>query len=314
MASRVAETSGQVRGTPAYMAPECWDGVILPASDVYAWGIMAYLLLTGTLPFRVSINELAFAHLQKSPKPLRSLAPNCPQDIAELITHCLSKDPNDRPQNGGELLRRLGPTEQTIPGNFDAALPKQSLFFGSRLDAGTTAIAYSANTRFVYGGGVSGVVHKAAGAGLIAAEKAILGPDSESTLQAGVAFPTAAFDLEKTGIRRIYHAVTLYWNSFSSGYSRTHSDAYLEDISSAVEDTCRQSFLDPSVKSLAIPLMGLRIGLKQYSVSQKQVIAANVRGLWRFRLKQALAPSTISGEELERIRLTIFDSSKQTLR
>jgi len=48
-----APPSSSIAGTPAYMAPEQWDGVVDARADQYAWGIVAYELLSGVRPVTV---------------------------------------------------------------------------------------------------------------------------------------------------------------------------------------------------------------------------------------------------------------------
>ena len=71
--------SGEVLGTPSFMAPEQIDpklGEIGPATDVYALGATLYFLLTGRAPFAAAtVTNLLFAILQKPPPDPRSLAP-----------------------------------------------------------------------------------------------------------------------------------------------------------------------------------------------------------------------------------------------
>jgi serine/threonine protein kinase len=51
-------------GSPAYMAPERFDGMVSPATDLYAVGILLFELLTGDRPFHGSPAELRIAHRQ----------------------------------------------------------------------------------------------------------------------------------------------------------------------------------------------------------------------------------------------------------
>ena len=84
--------SGKLRlaGTPAYMAPEMFDGHVSPQSDVYALGIMTFELLTGGLPFTGTVKELREKHLQK-PLPLDPLREHGVDsaliEIVERATH-----------------------------------------------------------------------------------------------------------------------------------------------------------------------------------------------------------------------------------
>ncbi len=98
-------------GTPPYSSPEQLAGDfsrIGPATDVYALGVMAYILLSGHSPFRpTGIEELLSAMAQEEPVPLERNLPGVPADLARLIHACLRKDPARRCATPGELALEL---------------------------------------------------------------------------------------------------------------------------------------------------------------------------------------------------------------
>jgi serine/threonine-protein kinase len=85
-------------GTPAYLAPERLTGdAVVPASDVYALGVLLYRLLAGEAPWSVeTTTQMLQAHVYVNPAPLPELA-GVPSAVAELVGHCLHKDPAERP-------------------------------------------------------------------------------------------------------------------------------------------------------------------------------------------------------------------------
>jgi serine/threonine-protein kinase len=94
--------TGMVIGTPAYMSPEQVRGEELtPASDVYSVGVMAYELLTGTLPFpgATTSTGLLAHHLVTPPTPLLTSRPELPHAVAVVVDRALSKDASARPQS-----------------------------------------------------------------------------------------------------------------------------------------------------------------------------------------------------------------------
>ncbi|WP_433363933.1 serine/threonine-protein kinase [Dactylosporangium sp. CA-152071] len=92
------DLSGQVLGTPSYLAPErLTDDAIEPASDVYALGVILYKLLAGHLPWAAdSTTQVLTAHVYLPPAPLPE-TPGVPPEIADLCHRCLRKDPAERP-------------------------------------------------------------------------------------------------------------------------------------------------------------------------------------------------------------------------
>jgi Protein kinase domain len=94
-------------GTPAYLAPErLTGGAIVPASDVYALGVLLYRLLAQESPWSVeTTTQMLRAHMYVEPQPLPRL-PGVSPAIAELIERCLHKDPAARP-TAGEVSTRL---------------------------------------------------------------------------------------------------------------------------------------------------------------------------------------------------------------
>jgi len=101
---------GTSLGTPAYMAPEQAVGSAVDArADLYAWGVMAYELLTGAHPFagRATAQQLVAAHIAETPAPIASRLPSIPAPLADAVMRCLEKDPAQRPASAAELLAAL---------------------------------------------------------------------------------------------------------------------------------------------------------------------------------------------------------------
>lgn len=105
-AAQTLTIAGTALGTPAYMAPEqvAGDDAGTPA-DVYAWGMLAYELLTGQHPFagKSGSQQLMVAQMLERPPAIADRAPDLPLDVANLVMRCLEKDPGNRPAGGREL-------------------------------------------------------------------------------------------------------------------------------------------------------------------------------------------------------------------
>jgi hypothetical protein len=98
--------TGQLVGTPGYLAPERVMGAsATPASDLYALGIVAYECLAGAPPFTGPVLAVALAHRER---PFPALPGHVPPDVAALVLELTAKDPADRPRSAGEVARRAG--------------------------------------------------------------------------------------------------------------------------------------------------------------------------------------------------------------
>lgn len=118
-ASGVAEgitVTGDVPGTPEYMSPEQIEGgVITPASDIYALGIVMYEMVTGQRPFKAD-TPIASA-LQRvvgpPPKSPRDVKPDLPVEWDRTIMRCLARYPAGRYTDAAEVARALDATPAT---------------------------------------------------------------------------------------------------------------------------------------------------------------------------------------------------------
>src|SRR5690349_11766852 len=101
---------GVALGTPAYMAPEqaAGDPNIDARADIYAFGAMAYEMLTGRPPFSgMAPHQMLAAHVTEPVVPITDRRPTLPPVLGDLVMSCLAKNPADRPQSATELLRAL---------------------------------------------------------------------------------------------------------------------------------------------------------------------------------------------------------------
>ncbi len=96
-------------GTPLYMSPEQVAGQPIDArADLYAAGIVLFEMLTGALPFTgETALAAALARLQHPPRDLLSVRPDTPAPLAQLVAHCLHREPERRPASALVLVEQL---------------------------------------------------------------------------------------------------------------------------------------------------------------------------------------------------------------
>lgn len=101
--------SGQLLGTPAFMAPEQLEGgEVTPATDIYALGLLMYEMVTGEVPFaNESPLALAIKRLRDPPLPPRVVRPNLRPEWNAVILRCLERDPADRFQTAEAVVAAL---------------------------------------------------------------------------------------------------------------------------------------------------------------------------------------------------------------
>jgi tetratricopeptide (TPR) repeat protein/predicted Ser/Thr protein kinase len=101
--------AGAVMGTPAYMSPEQAKGMpVDQRSDLYTLGIIAYVLLTGEIPFKAdSALASMLLRTQGPPTPSIQLDPSIPQKLSDVVQKALAVDPQDRYQTAAEFAKDL---------------------------------------------------------------------------------------------------------------------------------------------------------------------------------------------------------------
>ncbi len=105
--TRLTKT-GELLGDPQHLSPEqLMDGEVTELTDIYLFGVLGYELLTGGGPYDARTpTEWIKAHLQQEPKNLRTLRPDVPPELADLLLRCLAREPRHRP-SARDVVRQL---------------------------------------------------------------------------------------------------------------------------------------------------------------------------------------------------------------
>jgi serine/threonine protein kinase len=95
-------------GNSAYIAPEQVVGMLTPASDIYAVGVLLYRLLTGHLPYDgESAGEIALKHANEAIPSLRQMRPDLSEEVELVVRVALAKSPEARFHSADALAKAL---------------------------------------------------------------------------------------------------------------------------------------------------------------------------------------------------------------
>ncbi|MBB4933902.1 serine/threonine protein kinase [Lipingzhangella halophila] len=119
-----ATMTNSIMGTPSYMAPEQIEGKgVTDKVDIFAWGCVMAFASTGNAPFGADSVPAVVHRVVSSPPELEGL----PDSLRPTVEACLNKDPAQRPNAQGLLMRLLG-HETTEP-----ASPEEVVKEGERV-------------------------------------------------------------------------------------------------------------------------------------------------------------------------------------
>jgi serine/threonine-protein kinase len=109
----------ETSGSPAYMAPETIASTSAPGVghlvDIYAFGVVAFEVLTGRVPFAASsVAEVFHSHLSAEVPDPRRRRPEIPEALAELMCEMLAKEPGERPVDIEDVALRLRAVRKSL--------------------------------------------------------------------------------------------------------------------------------------------------------------------------------------------------------
>lgn len=132
-------------GTPEYMAPEQIEGgAITERTDIYAFGIVLYQMLTGAGPFTAPTTQaLLMKQLYEAPVPLRGIRAEIPSALEQLVMQALEKKSERRQRDMGEVAEGLRLVEDILT---DKTFPRTLVSGGETLAVGPETIPVRAET------------------------------------------------------------------------------------------------------------------------------------------------------------------------
>ena len=142
--STITQT-GNLLGTPEYMAPELSEGPATTSSDLYALGILLYQMVAGQVPFTGETPIAVYwKQIRDKPTPPSQINPAIPRSIERVILRALEKQPSHRYQTANELAQAYI-NALTFPDQIEEeeiAIPS-SLYETTSLETGQEKLATS---------------------------------------------------------------------------------------------------------------------------------------------------------------------------
>ncbi len=98
-----------IAGSPSYMSPEqVQSEELTPRSDLYSLGAVMYELLTGYRPFRAdNLSKLLHQIVYATPPPLHTYRTDLPEELENVVTQAMVKEPGKRLQSGAAMAAEL---------------------------------------------------------------------------------------------------------------------------------------------------------------------------------------------------------------
>jgi len=123
--------TGDVVGTPMYLAPELLDGrAQTTSSDIYALGVLLYHLTTGSYPvIGECLADIVHAHKRGDRRHLRDVRPDLPDDFVRIVEQAAAVDPASRFASAGALEDALVRATSPTPSESGGVLRRASLPF-----------------------------------------------------------------------------------------------------------------------------------------------------------------------------------------
>ena len=123
----IEDDSNEVLGTPQYISPEQLTGVPTDVrSDIYSLGATFYQFVTGRYAYVAdSLDDLPRLHVEGNLEPPKSVNPELPDALNDIIVKMMARQPEQRYQNPDELIKDI---EKFLSGTTAPATPQKSPF------------------------------------------------------------------------------------------------------------------------------------------------------------------------------------------
>lgn len=146
---------GTVLGTPTYMSPEQFMGLVADRrSDIYSAGVILYQFLTGAKPFTGSMATIMHKVLHQAPVPPSALDSEISKALDEVVGKAMAKNPDERFQTAAEFMQALklaintAATPDTAISDTEATLIATAAPQSSQMNSNANASAQDINFDF----------------------------------------------------------------------------------------------------------------------------------------------------------------------